>query len=169
MDTEQKIFEALCFDGGIVNSSAILAYFSKLNKSVLPCSKLNTKTSVTSIHYILWRMDDEMIELRKFSGYCTSETIRGTRKNSSLTSKSIEIFGVSISKRFQSMPAVVSAERNYDNRNYSDRPKHEVIRQALEGAKDTLAPTPAVLPKESTVANESIYEGKKCWGVQHSV
>lgn len=113
MHTERRIFDALFFDGGVSNSTTILADFTKLDKAIVPTPKFKIKSSVSRIHDIIWKINQEIVELRLFSGYNDIEILRTGRRNSSL---------------------IVTVSRKYADRNYDDHPKHQEIRNALQAA-----------------------------------
>lgn len=159
--TEERVFDALCYDGGITNSTAILADFSKLDKSVLHGSQFKSKSAVSTVHDIQWKMGQEIVELLKFSGYDVTETLDGSRKSSCLTNKKIGTFNVSISKQFKSEPPVVSVPRKYADRNYEARPKHQVIRHAFQAAGIIPAAQHTVQEENSStrMLDDNIYDG----------
>lgn len=70
MHSETTIFEALCFDGVSLIRLLFLQIFQNSTSSYFPAQDSSPK----------------------LSGYCTAEVLEGSRKNSSLTNKSIGVF-----------------------------------------------------------------------------
>lgn len=100
------------------------------------------------------------MEIRLFSGLGVTETLLASRSNSSLTSKAIEVFDVSISRMFKSAPAVVSVERKYSDRNYDDRSKYQVLRNALQTPQIFPVAQDMVQQDDLISPEEDIYKGR---------